>query len=297
MFNKNIQTKKIITAFIIFLCVLINAEEEWNAIMRKVAERMSKETMSCYETKTFRNGTKRKHLILQERQNDGTVFRSEERTDSKGRVKNREKLTSTDVIQKAFYLQNGIYNFLIHKEYSVGMLRVGEHIILAFPFIFTEISGKEIEYKEEPCWEITEKLIDYRGEEKYIIIVSQETFLAYKVSKITEDGKLFSITEYSDFNFSPVIEEDAFVIPSDAKITKVNTPREAALTWEEIILKDAHETINVVGKEIKPQTSRWTSFWRKVKRNPSPYIIGVALVLAGISFGTAALLKRREKKQ
>ena len=109
--------------------------------------------------------------------------------------------------------------------------------------------------------------------------------------------KLYSITEYSDFNFSPVIEEDEFVVPKDAEISKASNFREAALMWEEIILKDAHETINVVGKELKPKTSWFTEFWRKVQRNPSPYIIGVALALAGLSFGTATILKRREKKQ
>ena len=177
------------------------------------------------------------------------------------------------------------------------MLRVGGIVILPFPFLYNEISGKEIAYHEKPCWEITVKLIDNNGERKFVLTIDKDSHLVLKVGTTHEDGKLFSITEYSDFNFSPVIEEDDFAVPPDAKITKVNTPREAALTWEEIILKDAHESINVIKKELTPKTSWFTEFWRKIKRNPSPYIIGVALALAGISFGTAAILKRRAKKQ
>ena len=253
--------------------------------------------MTYIEKDTYRNGIKIQYFISQKKSSDGIVTRVEEQLTQNGKRQKKEELTSTDVIHRTYYTPEGNYRLLIHNNRCVGMLIVGEKYLIPFSLAYREISGKEIEYNNTLCWEITETAKSSRGMLKYIITVEKNTFLLLKVSKITEDGKLYKITEYSDFNFSPVIEEDDFIIPSDAKISKASNFREAALLWEEIILKDAHETINVVGKEIKPKTSRWTSFWRKVKRNPSPYIIGVALVLAGISFGTAALLKRREKKQ
>ena len=282
--------------FVILLSSSLFAEEDWRQLLLKAEEKMNTETMSYLHSMAVNRESRLLELHLQQKNPDGTTSHLEEILDNDGTRKNRETMDSYTAILRTYYSADGRTSMLIHRDRSVGMQCPMKFKLALYSQACQETTGKEIVYRDTPCWEITQTMELPKHKISFRTTIAKDTCLVLKKDTVL-NGTLRTREEYSDFDFSPQFAEDTFVIPKDAKIQKVKDLEKASAIWKDIILKDAHETVKRIKTEVHPKPPRFTTAWRKVKRNPSPYIVGMAVALAGISFGTAAILKRREKKR
>lgn len=290
----------------IFLCTISHAEENWYLILSQAEEKMESQTMSYMAHTIHTSGTNVLEMIKQQRNEDGTVWRIEEMLPAENE-KAHVTENAANYIQKTIYTDQGETVLLPKGNKTVGVQLKDENTFkLPLSELYKNlsiyakdsqnISGKEILHNGIPCWEIVVNCKTESSANKYKHIIRKDNLLTLVYSTFDNNGKLDNKVIYSDFNLSPEFSKDTFAIPKDAKIEKVNSLNDFLQAETSLFLNRDLEEI-AEKEQYSRLRARWTSFWRKVKRNPSPYIVGAAVALAGISFGTAAILKRREKKR
>ena len=281
---------KISLCCFIFSCAFSFANDNYLEILEKSVEVMSSQTMS-YVHCIGQNKTK--IMIYQKRELDGTVNQIRREVRENMPI-SQTQLKPGEFLMERYYTNEGSTEVFLTQTKTYG-IRVKESI--PRPTIYHEkqqISGKSVSYNSMECWKITEKYIANNGEKcTDEFLIEKKNFAMIRNQLYDSQGKLLSTFENRDFNFSPDLSQIDFSVPPDLDLRYAKDLFDSIAVRQKIFKAIAQDIENA--RNSTPKEFQYSS--RRGKRLLFRCLIGVALALAGISFGTAAILKRREKKQ